>query len=1184
MDIPNIGQPMLLGELYNARRGQSINASILSEKPPSELVESRGVNLFTTKLIYGENYKKKFDAFDIHGDLRLRILANLVALDTRSKYLMTEKQSSKSVKVSMSYVVQTQFEWLNIQSKTIKKYIDSTTLNDPGSTHVVTGLQWGASVLCSFEHNLEEGENEAEIIDILQSLCNGLKSKLDDGSAQEIKSMPANKEISIQISVLSDIIPKAESTPISIEDTVQLLRRVPDLIQVTNQGKGNVLQYRIEPIERIQAYFGHEGMSSPLINADLIDKIEEVFENIVESRIRLTEISNNILDYSQYIMKSEVQLVKNNLNSFKHDEQAFKRSLSETVQAIQAGNVPVNDLTDLLDGFSDGNCSSVMVDKFIENYRPLIERVYFIRRCQNTNIQVIPRGNQITSVLPSSVTNTTYILAIPKSTNYITIEQNNIWHIFRLMKEDYNDGQTIFMVYDASILPTDLGSSHFTELTILKYCGINRINPSGYRASILRPSIKLSKVEPVSKEERSLAEHALRMPCPLSHGSYCHSGVLKWVCSMCEEVMQYGYNEYIYCSCGKTWLNDCLFRCDAIEHGYQYNGLHSNSIESIQKKIQPGDDEINILLLGETGVGKSTFINAFANYLRYDTLDIAEQMEMMTLIPSSFEIGGTRIFAGEPDKNEKLGSGQSSTQYCRSYVFPLDDDIKIRLIDTPGIGDTRGVKQDRTNFEDILNYISGFDKINGICVLLKPNTARLTTSFRFCIDELLLHLHKSASDNILFTFTNTRSTFYGPGDTVMPLQTYMDELERANSVSIPLEPSTMFFFDNESFRLYAALKQGITFDPKTKEAFGASWAKSAEEARRLIKRITEIRPHKTDETVTLDSARRSIRNLAPALAKINENITIEVKDIKSLKVEAQNNEISATDLRKKLTCYYKDLDPIKLERPRTVCTSTSCTTIYGQTVQYNMHCHDNCNLTNVAINTVNHSALRHCWAMTDHETCRICGCQWQNHMHVMIDYTVVKKEKIDTAVEEKLHEKESKAISLISAISKADERLKALESEKIIIFNSLKIFSAFLLQNSILVQNSAIMDYIDMSVDNQTRVAQVTGDYTIVNSLKAQRDELVAQMELFETTVTNGKAHKDRITPLEINDAKEALRQLKINGQALSLVLDWGRENQIIVSNRETMIMGGYVSRGWHSVKGGLMNTFQGVKKLIFKK
>lgn len=71
--------------------------------------------------------------------------------------------------------------------------------------------------------------------------------------------------------------------------------------------------------------------------------------------------------------------------------------------------------------------------------------------------------------------------------------------------------------------------------------------------------------------------------------------------------------------------------------------------------------------------------------------------------------------------------------------------------------------QDVKNFRNILAQISLYQKIHGICILLKPNDSRLDVVFKYCIGELLTHLHKEAAKNIVFCFTNARATLYRPG-------------------------------------------------------------------------------------------------------------------------------------------------------------------------------------------------------------------------------------------------------------------------------------------------------------------------------------------------------------------------------------------------------------------------------------
>jgi hypothetical protein len=140
----------------------------------------------------------------------------------------------------------------------------------------------------------------------------------------------------------------------------------------------------------------------------------------------------------------------------------------------------------------------------------------------------------------------------------------------------------------------------------------------------------------------------------------------------------------------------------------QINEADEKKIESniqsesqIQKSNQPKEElpkkeaeefndqsNINIILLGESGVGKSTFINAYLNYLNYNSLDEAEKSsEVLSIIGSQFnfldkDLKSILVKIGNSD-NECFITGQSSTQQAKSHKFKLNGKT-IQIIDTPG--------------------------------------------------------------------------------------------------------------------------------------------------------------------------------------------------------------------------------------------------------------------------------------------------------------------------------------------------------------------------------------------------------------------------------------------------------------------------------------------------------------------
>lgn len=471
----------------------------------------------------------------------------------------------------------------------------------------------------------------------------------------------------------------------------------------------------------------------------------------------------------------------------------------------------------------------------------------------------------------------------------------------------------------------------------------------------------------------------LRIPCL---GRDCDpSASLLWHCSTCKSVPHVSHShQYIYCDCGRCPYSDWTFRCTHDNHGPEFQKFKLHELLPLLEDIQPAE-ELNILILGRTGVGKSTWINAFVNYLLHESLDDALQAEKLSwVIPFAFriytaneqgdfedfkiEVGFNKTASGQGSPSQKVSvqekehdgsDGGSATQKTVVHRVSVGKQL-IRLIDTPGIGDTRGADKDKENLADILSVLRSYEHIHGILILLKPNEQRLDIMFKFCIQELLTHLHRDAAKNIAFGFTNTRGTNYAPGDSFDPLRQLLGRLDEIN---IPLPKDNVYCFDSESFRFLAAQKMHgkvIGYHQENK----ASWDYSVAEARRLLDHFRKLPAHQVTSTVNLYETRHRITAMTRPMADIAEAIRSSILVNEDRINELKTNAMKKKDLEKTLKIQVKTLRAKLMDRPRTTCSHADCISHDATGLQgvdgkdtlrtvYNSVCHNDCYLEDVTL-------------------------------------------------------------------------------------------------------------------------------------------------------------------------------------------------------------------------------------------
>ena len=401
-----------------------------------------------------------------------------------------------------------------------------------------------------------------------------------------------------------------------------------------------------------------------------------------------------------------------------------------------------------------------------------------------------------------------------------------------------------------------------------------------------------------------------------------------------------------------------------------------------------------LLLIGETGSGKTSFLNPLCNYA--------------TIKKQGFELGLEQLKNFNDIELENAQSKQMESKTSGTALYNVElNSLKIGVIDTPGFGDSRGMDEDRKHAQRIIAALKEVEHINCICLVINGRLSRMTGTLRYVLAEITAILPKTVLDNVVVVFTNTAN--------VLDLNFDLESL----SEYFGKEVEKCFFIENPYCQFEKAKKkQGKLPKSLLAKSLQEGFEKIGKELDKMHREIKVLKEVHTNDFTQLYEKKREIeRKVLDMLAAYDSQVklTNEMKKAQEEVEAAQNTK----KLNKHFQTYTTVTRWVKVYTPyhNTLCSAPGCYKV----------CHEKCTLAK----SFDKEIFKYCGGVGG-STCKSCGHSYRSHHHdevKMVEETE-RKPLINDEMKKKFEEADNADKIAAIAKDKISKQIRDSEQQK----------------------------------------------------------------------------------------------------------------------------------------------------------